>query len=68
MTIMPSWAVVFLFETGLGLTAIRIVIISRGIRLLPRIYIIVLATELLAAFPTPTSATATSPMKLISGI
>jgi hypothetical protein len=68
MTIMSSWTVVFLFESGLGLAAIRIVIISRGSRFLPRIYVIVPATELLAAFPAPTLTTATRPMKLIRGI
>jgi len=68
MTVMPSWAVVFLFESGLRLAAIGIVIVYCGSRLLPRIYIVVLPTEFLTTFPTPTSATTTRPMKLISGI
>jgi hypothetical protein len=68
MTVMPSWAIVFLFESGLRLAAIGIVSVSCGSRFLPRIYIIVLATEFLAAFPAPTSTTATGPVKLIRGV
>ena len=68
MTVMSSWTVVAPFESGLRLAAIRIVIVSCGRRLLPRIYIVVLPTEFLAAFPAPTSTTATGPVKLIRGV